>query len=109
MDSKLKARAITILRRAWLRDSARTKVKERARIARGRYICEFCKKEIGAKDFQIDHIDPIVPLTGWENFDSFIMRTFVDDTKLQLICKEPCHSEKSKRENEERRKNKKEN
>jgi hypothetical protein len=66
-----------------------------------------CKTLIGAKDFQIDHINPIVPLTGWENFDSFIERMFVDETNLQLICKSPCHSEKSKTENEIRRASKK--
>lgn len=66
-----------------------------------------CKTIIGAKDFHIDHIDPIVPLTGWVNFDSFIERLFVDESHLQLICKKPCHEEKSKRENEQRRQNKK--
>lgn len=43
----------------------------------------------------VDHIDPAVdPHKGWQGYDVFIERLFVEKQDLQLLCK-PCHDEKS--------------
>lgn len=56
------------------------------------------------EDTQVDHINPAVAVTGFQDWNTYIERTLavtVDD--LQILCKS-CHKEKSKKENEERRK-----
>lgn len=52
-----------------------------------------------------DHIDPVVSVSGeMPDWHTYIMRTFVDPTKMQAIC-DVCHSAKTKAENAERRAN----
>jgi 5-methylcytosine-specific restriction endonuclease McrA len=52
-----------------------------------------------------DHIDPIVPVTGFDNWDALIGRLFCELDGFQAICVE-CHAAKTKEENAERKKNK---
>jgi hypothetical protein len=92
----------------------------RARVGRGKYKCELCKT-VGPltlppkpwlkrkrKNIQADHIEPAVPLSWWESYDSFIERLFVPASELQALCWE-CHSKKTKEEGVERRALKKAN
>jgi len=81
-----------------------------ARVERGLYMCEGCKKHVpttvknGArrtKNVLVDHIEPIVPVTGWVSWDSCIERMFCEEDNLQLLCK-ACHDSKSKEETGER-------
>lgn len=52
---------------------------------------------------QIDHIDPIVPLTHWTwNWHDYISRLFCPLDNLQAICKE-CHAVKTKKETQIRK------
>ena len=83
-----------------------------ARVKRGFYLCAECKEHVpntikqGAKRVKnvfIDHIEPIVPVTGWISWDSCIERMFCESSNLQLLCKE-CHDSKSKEETAERTK-----
>lgn len=93
----------------------------RARISRGQYKCEECGKVWPAslpplpwkkrrrKNINADHIEPVVPITGWESYDSWIERCFVSADKFQALCWE-CHSWenwKTQKENKARRKYKK--
>jgi hypothetical protein len=55
---------------------------------------------------QIDHIEPVTPLTGWENLDIFVERLKVPAEQMQVICKKD-HKLKSGVENETRRTSKK--
>ncbi len=79
--------------------------------------CASCTKLFAMGDTQCDHIEPIIPLTGWplaptselyelepqaKDMNVLIYRTFVPAQKLQILCK-PCHKIKSKLENVERR------
>jgi len=82
----------------------------RARVRRGWYKCEGCNKEIPSsitidgkrhKNAVVDHVEPIVPTTGFESWDSFIERLFCEVDKLQLLCRE-CHNTKTKAETAER-------
>ena len=77
-----------------------------ARVKRGLYKCEGCGEEVPAtikdgarrnKNVFVDHIEPIVPVTGWISWDSCIERMFCEIDNLQLLCK-ACHDEKSKEE-----------
>jgi len=52
-----------------------------------------------------DHITPIVPVTGFDTWDSTIDRLFCEAEGLQALCVD-CHAVKTKAENEERRENK---
>jgi hypothetical protein len=85
---------------------------KKARVRRGFYLCEGCKEEVpnttkdGAKRVKnvfVDHIEPIVPVTGWESWDSCIERMFCEEDNLQVLCK-ACHDEKSAKEAAERKK-----
>ena len=77
-----------------------------ARIRRGVYLCASCKEGVPltavvngkrCKNVILDHIEPIVPVTGWEGWDSCVERMFCELDGLQALCK-PCHDTKSKEE-----------
>ena len=74
------------------------------------YECADCEQHVpttvkeGArrtKNVFVDHIEPIVPVTGWISWDSCIERMFCEAKNLQLLCKS-CHDSKSKEEAAER-------
>lgn len=69
--------------------------------------CAACQKKAPRKQVRVDHIEPVVPVSGKTTFDNYIDRLFCGKKGLQILCV-PCHNEKSKRENAERRKIKKE-
>lgn len=51
--------------------------------------CEQCKTV--HEKLQIDHIEPVVDLKfGFQGWDIYIVRLFVDETKLRGLCK-ACH------------------
>ena len=105
MDKKLKAFVIATLRRASYRHPGRTIAKKNARVGRNQYHCAMCgpDKIYGSKEVQLDHINPIVPITGWDGWEGFISRLFCGAEGYQLLCK-PHHSEKTKEENRKRKK-----
>lgn len=72
------------------------------------YRCNGCKEEFVSKDIQLDHIEPVVPITGFTNWDDYINRMYILADKFQTLCK-PCHSAKSKKENVARTKARKKN
>lgn len=98
--------AIAALRRASYRWPANSEALKAARIARNEYECAACKGIFGRREVQKDHIEPVVPTTGWISFDDFIKRLYCDISGISILCKK-CHSAKTKLENEIRRKNKK--
>ena len=97
---------IATLRRASYRWSSRTQALGRARISRGLYVCESCKIQTKKSDIQLDHILSVIPLEGWQSWDSFIERLFCDASGYSVLCK-TCHSAKTMQENHIRRENKK--
>jgi 5-methylcytosine-specific restriction endonuclease McrA len=119
VEKKLKNKIIQVLRKASYSHPARSLAKKKARVAPSTYLCNICKTWIydGKKDFSklkfeyknvktgkihIDHIDPVIPLTGWMNFDNFITRLFCSEDNLQILCSE-CHKEKTFQEKEQRK------
>lgn len=88
-----------------MRSKERSECMKRARIDRGLYQCEMCEKGklTRAKDVQIDHINPTVPLSGWDGFDGFIERLFCKVDLLRVLCK-THHEEVTKAQTEVRKK-----
>lgn len=99
----LKSFVISTLRRASYRNPSRTEALRQARRQRNAYVCAACRSTFTRKEVQVDHITPIVPLTGWVSWESFIDRLFLG--ALQVLCK-PCHKSKTQEENRVRRANK---
>lgn len=102
------------LRKASLRSPERTATLTKACVGRkvnintGRmanhYECACCKQEFPASEVQVDHIIPIVPVTGFDTWDGLITRLLTGEQ--QVLCK-PCHKEKSLHENRLRKEFKK--
>ena len=75
-----------------------------------RYRCAECGGSFPATKTQIDHLEPVIPLdtpAKEMSFDEIINRMWCPIDNLQCVCVE-CHKIKSKAENAERRRIKKE-
>lgn len=109
MDHKKKAHAISSLRRGTYKWSERWKAEKRSHIDRGLYLCENpeCGQLLKKNQTQMDHVIPVVdPEKGWNGFDSFVDRLYVNADMWQRLC-ETCHSVKTKNENLIRKETKK--
>jgi len=94
------------LGRAWCFWPPRNEVKKRCKVEgkSGWYRCELCRAE--REKIDVDHISPVIPVTGFTTWDAYIASRFVTADKLQGICKD-CHKAKTKQENAKRREIKK--
>lgn len=98
----LRSKLIPAIRRIWFFSPLR-----REAIKRAEGKCEKCGKTWDK--LVVDHIAPVIPVTGWVSWDSYLERMFPDVSGIQAICT-TCHDEKSAEENKlrkEHRKNKK--
>lgn len=100
---KVKSKLISAMRRIWMYSEMRKKVLNRTKFkkvvglfADGKaktlfhWNCEKCGAE--TREPEVDHIEPAVPLTGWDSWDGYISRMFTEDEwKLQVLCN-TCHS-----------------
>ena len=81
----------TLRRYLWLRWGPRREVITEARVSRGKYQCAKCETLVGPKDYDVDHIEPVVdPSEGFVNLDVWLTRLLVGKKGLMLLCK-PCH------------------
>lgn len=72
--------------------------------------CSNCQNMEPLYLMQVDHIDPIIPVKNTleeMNWDEVIERMWCTVENLAVVCK-PCHQLKTKTENKERRRLKKE-
>lgn len=67
--------------------------------------CSRCKRLYVSKDVEVNHIIPVVPVTGFDTWDGVINRLFCEADGLEVVCK-PCHLEITANEREERKLNK---
>ena len=111
IDTKLKNFIINTLRRASFRWKPRGESKKKYKVKVGEYktgrakygySCAACKEVFKSGEIKMDHIDPAVPLDGWQGFDIFIERMFCEESGFQALCK-GCHDEKTGIEREERK------
>lgn len=89
---------IPILRKASLRWPARTECLRLARKDRNQYECAICKNQFPRTLIHIDHINPVVAITGFTSWDDYVARLFVKIEELQAVCT-TCHTAKSMLEN----------
>ena len=59
--------------------------------------CASCSGEFPAKEVQVDHIEPVIPATGFTTWDDVINRMFCEKENLQVLCTE-CHKRKTAEE-----------
>lgn len=89
-EALLKGFIIATLRRASYRWPERNKALARARVERGLYKCESCGIVTKKANIQLDHTRPVIPVTGFTNWDDYITRLFCKASDFSVICK-ACH------------------
>lgn len=97
LQKELKRFLIPKLRSASYRWKFRSQAIKDARVSRGLYKCAICgNSELKNGDFKVDHIDPVVPLSGWDglNWTVYIQRMFCDSKGFQILCT-LCHDIKT--------------
>ncbi len=94
------------IRRVYSRCETRRKVLKKQRVnhsdperkrVKTWYKCQNCSKFDAAAGFEVDHIDPVIPLElSFEKltWDEYIDRIWCDPKNLWLLCLQ-CHKEKS--------------
>jgi 5-methylcytosine-specific restriction endonuclease McrA len=68
------------------------------------YTCNKCKQDYVAKEVEVNHILPVIPVSGFDSWDNVIARLFCEKDELEVLCK-PCHKAVTKEENKERKEN----
>lgn len=109
--SQFRSFIISKLRQASMYWKPKNECIARCRVGRGMYKCEMCKQTVPAtlppepwkkkrkKNFLADHISPIIdPEVGFNWFDSWIERCFVEINGYQGLCW-ACHKKKTDEEN----------
>ncbi len=109
--AQFRAFIISKLRLASMFWKPKSECLKKCRVGRWLYKCEHCKqvvpltlppekgKKKKRKNFFADHIDPIIsPSMGWQWFDSWIERCFVEEDGYQWLCAS-CHKIKTDKEN----------
>ena len=61
------------------------------------YLCAVCNQSFPAKDVQVDHKEPVVPVSGFTSWDEVIDRMFCEADNLQVLCTS-CHKVKTSEE-----------
>lgn len=93
------------LRRLSFQWPPRNEAKALARIERGKYKCAKCNNIFGPKEIVVDHIMPVVAVSGFTDWEEYITSLFCDVSNFQILC-EYCHNTKTDQEDELRDKNK---
>lgn len=65
------------------------------------YECNRCHQLFPGKEIEVNHIEPVVPLSGFRSWDETVNRMFCEAPGLEAVCK-PCHKLITKKENDER-------
>jgi len=93
---------ISALRRIW-RWSPERKLCYKAALSGTKYKCASCKKLFPKANVAVDHTSPVVPTTGFTDWNTYIERLFCPAVNLQVLC-DICHDAKSREERKLRRK-----
>lgn len=113
-DARFKGFIVSALRGASQRWGPKHEALKDAKRGRNAYECAGCGKvgpktlppEAGKKrrrnNAVADHIEPIVPVTGFTTWDSFIENLFCEKEGYQILCWS-CNRKKTEGENEERK------
>ena len=112
MDNKLKAFAISLLRKGTFKWKPRGEAKKKYKVQVGEfktgrakfgYRCAMCEGIFKSGEVKMDHVDPVVdPKEGWQGFDVYIERMYCEEDNYQCLCPS-CHDEKTAIETAERK------
>lgn len=94
----LRAFIVASLRRSSLWWVYRNLALKAARIERGLYKCACCGKVFPKKEIRLDHIIPVVRLSGFSGWEDYINRMFPKAEGFQVLCL-GCNDQKTKEEN----------
>lgn len=103
MKPSKKSFVMNTLRRGSYRWYGRWQASKRSHLGHNMYYCE--NPECGIigkkKDFQLDHVIPVVLTSGWDGWENVIDRMYCEPEGMQRLCI-ACHAEKTAAENRER-------
>lgn len=74
------------------------RVNKRTKKRAKHYKCAKCNGLFPDKEIDIDHKIPVVPVEGIKSYDEYIDRLFGCKDDYQILCKDPCHKEKTLKE-----------
>lgn len=66
-----------------------------------KYVKQFPNDVVNFDGIEVDHIIPVVSVTGWTNWDDFFESLFCPEDNFRCLCNK-CHSAKSANENSHR-------
>lgn len=66
------------------------------------YLCAACREAFPLKEVQVNHIVPVVPVSGFDSWDATIKRLFCEKEGMEVLCI-PCHKSVTLKENEQRK------
>lgn len=99
MDKAKKDFTVNLLRRGSYKWTARNEAKKAAKVAYGIYECAICKEHTRSKDTQMDHINPVKDVRGYDQtLEETADRMFVEIDQWACLCI-VCHKIKTKIEN----------
>lgn len=97
-DAYLKRYIVATLRRGTLYWPYRNDALKASRVDRGLYKCHICTKAFPKKEVRLDHVIPVVRLSGFTNWDDYLKRMFPKTEGFQVLCLE-CNKTKTDEEN----------
>lgn len=68
-----------------------------------KFECEHCNKLYDKEQISMDHRRPVVELTGFKDWNTYIDRLFCEENNFSALC-EFCHDRKTEKEQEQRKK-----
>jgi cytochrome c553 len=63
--------------------------------------CASCHEDFPQKEIEVNHITPVVPVSGFDSWDGVVERLFCEKDGLEVVCK-TCHRSITNKENKER-------
>lgn len=99
-EKEFRSFIIQVLRRGTYKWRPRSEAKKRARVGRNQYKCAGCGGIFGNKEVDIDHKIPVIDeVVGFTTWGDYIQRLFCPVENFQILCRDNCHSKKTKKEN----------
>ncbi len=89
----LGTRLRSALRDVWRRSPAPQALLKEKRVAPNTWLCSACGGRFNRKEIRIDHIEPVVAVTGFVDWNTYVERMFCGTGGLQLMCLR-CHDVK---------------
>lgn len=71
------------------------------------FLCAKCLKDFPQKEVEVNHIIPVVPISGFDDWNGVIERMFCEKELLEVLCR-LCHKGVTTEENNNRKINDKE-